>query len=306
MALPALLAAAFFLAFVQAPSGYSVSGTVRDGKSGGPLPGARVLLSRREAVPSPHSSAVADEQGRFVFPNILPGSYRLEAEHPDPAVSYRFEPVAFELSNRNAGGFGLIIEPFPDKPPSAENASGTRRLTGRVIDAATQAGTADVVLELTGPLPSDAKRQLVVNPEGSFAVGGLTAGDYRLQARRASAGTRRLGTLRVRVEDKDLADIELAVRMLAMFTGTVVVDGAGSLAEFRKMVPAFEVVDGYGALHPAIQSDGKFEFQSFEGEYTIRIPDVPSLGGYRIRDVAVRGAAVQVTVGLLQMDPPGF
>ena len=75
--------AAFLLSFLALqPAGYSqvsfasINGTVRD-SSGAVMPGTELLLKNGQT--GIESRSVTNEQGVYVFLNVLPGAYTLEA-----------------------------------------------------------------------------------------------------------------------------------------------------------------------------------------------------------------------------------
>ena len=75
----ALLAAAHGTAWAQSETTGAVAGQVED-PSGAPVPAAQVTLS--SATTGLRRTAQADESGRFSFPDLRPGPYRVEAQAP--------------------------------------------------------------------------------------------------------------------------------------------------------------------------------------------------------------------------------
>ena len=69
----------------QAPG--TIAGTITD-PSGAPIPGAVVKLTRTS--PTPQAQAIADEDGRFVFLDVVPGEFQLTIS----AESFRTQEVS--------------------------------------------------------------------------------------------------------------------------------------------------------------------------------------------------------------------
>lgn len=137
--------------------------------------------------------AVASPQGRFSFPSVKPGQYRLTARAPSqppaarppggargvPTPSLDLYAVAeVTVSGQDIDSLSLVLQPAPS-------------ISGRVVIDRAQPAPADltqVALTLTPPVTTTTARsgfnehRANAAADGTFRVAGLTPGRYRIMA----------------------------------------------------------------------------------------------------------------------------
>ncbi len=156
----------------------SIKGTVTNALTGERLRKAYVRLA-------PVSDAagvrpvVTDEEGRFVFENILPGNYSLEAEHPGLMEGKFGEGAGGPVEIKIAAGQNLADLNIKLVPPAA--------ISGRVSDEDGDSWT-HANINIFRSVWEGGKRQLQgfssaeVNDAGEFRAGHLPPGRYYISA----------------------------------------------------------------------------------------------------------------------------
>jgi hypothetical protein len=191
---------------------------------------------------------------------------------------------------------------FSSTPPSTIQvtlAIGTRTLRGRVLDKTRAPAGSETVLTISIPSSPSPVRRVPVNVDGTFQVGQLRAANYEVKARLGSGAMTQLVTVPVNLAGPDRRDVEVLLKGMTVQKGRIVIEGAGRVEELMRFHPAIEVSDILGLHQLPIHGDGTFEFQSFEGEYSVQITNVPI--GYE-KSIAVTGSTVEVKLRVVQGD----
>jgi hypothetical protein len=112
-----------------------------------------------------------------------------------------------------------------------------------------------------------------------------------------------IARLLLTVGNQSPSGIQIVLKGTTLQKGNVVIEGAARLEELLRFQPTIEITDVLGVHRVPIRLDGTFEFQSFEGEYSVAIRDVPL--GYE-KFITVTGSTVEVKLRVIQGDAPGF
>ena len=196
---------------------------------------------------------------------------------------------------------------FSSTPPSSIQvtlAVGAHRLRGRVLDKTRTPVGPQAVVTLAMPSSPAPVRRVTVNPDGSFVLGQLRSGDYELRARLGAGPTTQSTTLPVTIGNQDRNGLEVVLKELTPQRGRVVMEGIGRFEDVQRFHPVIEVTDILGLHQLPIRGDGTFEFQSFEGDYSVAIKNVPVTYETFIQ---IDGASVEVKLRVVQGDIfPGF
>jgi len=96
-----------------------------------------------------------------------------------------------------------------------------------------------------------------------------------------------------------LTGIQVVLKGTTLQKGRIVIEGAARLEELLRFEPTIEISDVLGVHRVPIRLDGTFEFQSFEGDYSVAIRDVPL--GYE-KFIAVTGSTVEIKLRVVQGD----
>jgi protocatechuate 3,4-dioxygenase beta subunit len=191
------LFAAGTLAFGQSAAS-SVEGKVVNAASGSPVKHATVSLRLTRSLPMAPGQTAAqpgtntaetDEQGRFIFSNVLPGGYSLTAQHqrflnPVQGRIARPTPVLMVGENQQMTGVVLRLD-----PPAV--------ISGKILDTDGEA-IAGVQVFAMRPSSRNGSRQLTPamvgltiasNDLGEFRISGLAAGSYVVMAGTPRANT---------------------------------------------------------------------------------------------------------------------
>jgi hypothetical protein len=157
----------------------------------------------------------------------------------------------------------------------------------------------ETVLTISIPSSPYSVRRVPVNADGTFQIAQLRATNYELKARLGSGAMTQFLSVPVSLANSDRRDVEMVLKEITAQKGRVVIEGAGRVEELMRFHPTIEVTDILGLHQLPIQADGTFEFQSFEGEYSVHITNVPL--GYD-KAITVTGSAVEVKLRVVQGD----
>lgn len=150
--------------------------------TGEPLAGVRVTLNvaNRPARVPPQSTAATDDAGRFTFPNVAPGEYRVSAEgtYAEPGRQRDLVPIRFTLSEgQRVEGLRLRLMP-------------SSAIAGRVLDEAdrpqpeTRVELYELVYSVTGEKYLGQWRgEAVSDASGAYRIAGIDPGEYYVVAR---------------------------------------------------------------------------------------------------------------------------
>jgi Carboxypeptidase regulatory-like domain len=267
---------------------------------------ARFVMEGGGRIPTSVTRVQAGSESSPVQPD---GSVQLRLR-ADEAYRITIEdlPEGYYIKSASAGSWDTASDrlSFSSPPPSTLQftlAIGARRVRGRVLDRTRAAAGPETTVSLSGPSPATPPRSVTLNPDGTFEVARVRAGDYELKARLGSGNATQYATVQLSLGNQDRADVELILKPLTLQKGRVVIEGAGRIEELLRFRPAIEVRDVLGAHRVAIGRDGAFEFQSFEGEYSVEVLDLPF--EYK-PSVTISGSAVEVKLRIIQADFPGL
>lgn len=156
----------------QTLPGFVASGKVVDGETGQPVPGLRFGLRRmiNNDYAGINSSVPSNSQGEFRLENVTPGKYAVMIL-PVQGMETRADAVSFEVVDQDVTG--LLVKTF-----KGLSISGTVVVDGK-NDSSILAKLAE--LRLHAYVRNEGANQSfgqssVINPDGSFRVGGLSAG----------------------------------------------------------------------------------------------------------------------------------
>ncbi len=247
-----------------AGEGNLLVGSVLDGETGEPFAGATVRVVG-DGGPAVTTSAT----GAFTFP-LASGLYFIEATSPGYLGEIRY----------------LFVD--PDAPtylsPFVLARPGAGRLTGRVVEAGTEAPLAGATLTVLGDTGS-----AVTDETGAFTLTGLTAGGLSLALSKPGFGTARVDTAVSRIGITDVGELFLARLTpqpgadLALFPEDLALNPAapqpGDLVSLTAVVRNLGTTDATGTL------------QLYAGN--------PNLGGTILTSISVTvGASFRQTVTL--------
>jgi len=149
------------------------------------------------------------------------------------------------------------------------------------------------------PPASRALRSVSAGADGTFEIDRLQAGDYELKARMGSGSATQVARLLLTIGNQSPSGVQLNLKGTTPQKGRIVIEGAARLEELMRFQPYIETTDVLGVHRVPIRFDGTFEFQSFEGEYSVSIRDVPL--GYE-KFITVTGSTVEVKLRVIQGD----
>jgi hypothetical protein len=235
---------------------------------GEPFPGAELRLSSGKQ----EKTGVT---GEYRFGNLLPGDYRILVNRPNLGdCDY--------LSARKAR---LYVEQTPglDSPPihldSGQEVNGpeiviveamAHRVTGRIVwDSYPLPGVWRV---FTGNSIIQAR-----NLDGSFAICGLVPGEYTIRTSARINARMAAGELKIRIEDEDLKDVEIAPETSAAIRARIDVEGNAPLDLARVNIVTIADSFPHDSLpQPRREPDGSFVIDEvYTGEYRFHLSPLP-------------------------------
>jgi Carboxypeptidase regulatory-like domain len=200
------------------------------GPDGAGLPRTRVVAVGTQAQQrGMQSKAVTDEQGNFLFEDLAPGQYMLQARKP----GYRYKSVP----RVEAGESNVIIEMLEEG-----------KVSGRLVDAATnlpvtsfQARLRFYYQEDVPTAPSEIQ-DTFSNAKGEFTLTGVKPGEYLAEGR--ADGYAPSFSLPFRVtQSQDIAGIEVRMTKGGVVKGRVVDSAGDPIAGARVRTEDNEYVD---------------------------------------------------------------
>jgi protocatechuate 3,4-dioxygenase beta subunit len=274
-----------------------VSGRVLD-EDGEPVTGAQVkawhyiyALGRRQLNQS--GFAVTDDQGRFRMIDVLPGRYYFQA-YPTPSPRTFSLNVVTDLENQiypplfYPGGSDLS-QAAAQEVGAGEERGGIEfhlrkvpsfQVRGQVLGLESSAPLNPVFLQIfSSGMTTPSSRGL--NPDGTFTIPDLTAGEYRIVAIRNDGKSVGSASDTIRVSDHDLDDLKLTIEPGITIAGSLVISGT----------PITQLGSLYIALEPAareqnrprmggsahVKNDGTFEFTGITPDlYVLAVLSSPS------------------------------
>jgi Carboxypeptidase regulatory-like domain len=273
------------------PRPVSVTGRVVM-EGGGALPASVVR------VQAARESSAVQRDGSFQLPFRAQERYAL-----------RFEklPEGTYVKNVSAGTWDPVSETlvFSATPSSTLQITlevGTRTIRGRVLDPSGAAAGPQTSLTLSRRSGEVLLGDLALNRDGTFEIARLRSGGYELKARLGSGTATQFARLAVVIGDRDLSGLEVVP--LTRQAGRVVIEGVGRLEDLERFQPVMEITDVLGVHRIPIAADGTFEFQSFPGEYSAEIRNLP-VSYSRSISITRNGSApsfVLVTLRVIQGD----
>jgi hypothetical protein len=230
---------------------------------------------------------------------------RLRAEEKYP-IRLESLPEGMYVKTVSAGfwnpeGETLLFSSTPPATLQITLAIGDRTIGGRVLDRSGAVPRLEVIVSVYRPLSTRPLQSVSAGADGTFEIDRLRAGDYELKAKMGSGPATQIARLLLTIGAQSLSGIQLNLKGTTLQTGRVVIEGAARLEDLQRFQPYIEVADSLGAHRVPIRLDGTFEFQSFEGEYSVAIRNVPL--GYE-NFITVTGSTVEVKLRVVQRDAP--
>ena len=236
------------------------------------------------------------------------GSFQLRLSSDEKyQVTLENLPEGYYIKAVSAGSWDPAAEVlvFNSRPPSSLQitlAEGTRRIRGRILDRMGRPAGSQTLVTLSGPARSTPARKVSLNGDGTFEVNRLGPGDYELMGRLGTGNAMQFATLQLNIANQDRAGIELVLKPLTVQKGRVVIEGVGRIEELLRFRPMVEITDVLGVRQVAVRRDGTFEFQSFEGEYSVDMNDLPI--EYDDPSIEIDGSSVDVRLRIILTDAP--
>jgi len=204
------------LAFGQGKQEYSANGTIRNGQTGEPVPGALVstaIMPTASQIDDPFSGVPWDSHaqevlsgpgGGFRFERLPPGLYVYEAQKPGFVLHRGF----FTLPEASPNA-AVQVDLIPDPPPSVF------KVRGKVQGYLTSEG---VNLELMGGTHrTNPSRSLFDAHAGEFTILDVAPGEYILRATQENMR----GEVKVSVGSTDVSGVSIALLLPRMVLGAM-------------------------------------------------------------------------------------
>jgi hypothetical protein len=268
------------------PAAATIAGVVIDGDRK-PVPSATVQLSSdRWSSDMVYRQAAADEQGRFEIRALPRRSFKLRAtsdQAASAAVAVDLTGVAEKrdvelIVDRTGTIAGIVVDSDGEAVAEAEVSAGPDFLSGK-------RGDSDWILAAGDTATTDG--------DGRFVLHGLEDGDYRLFARRAVGGERRVGERAGVVAKVGDTNVRLVLPAPGSIIGKVVLESGGP-------PPRASITAGWG--NRTTTTDGNFRLGELQpATYDVRVSG-GDFGEQVKRDVVV-AAGKEVDLGTIVVRP---
>jgi uncharacterized GH25 family protein len=164
------------IAVPPAAKTFSVSGRVVDGESGKPITNVTIYLVKITIIDASNSSGMgggtdvrSNSDGEFTIPKLPGGKYEISIQ-PPPESNLKAESIPFDLVDHDVTG--LVI-----KTATGASLSGTVLLEGTPGPGTSRAAPAWISVRVRNDsLGFGSHQQAQIKTDGSFRMGGLTAG----------------------------------------------------------------------------------------------------------------------------------
>ena len=250
--------------------GGTISGTVSRASGGSGVAGVYVL-----AAPGPSSGSglaagsLTDASGRYSITGLPAGDYLVDFQSSSPLLT-RPQPVAVTLS---APGVTATVN-------LSLIAGGSISGTVSAATGGTLLGEALVTVE---PLAGGAARMVITQPDGTYEVNGLAAGDYRVRVDAPDlafvteyfgGSLTAAGAATVAVTSGVASTgIDIALDATGSIKGTVSESGGGPISALQVTVASLGGVDSTVSTDTDI--DGTYEITGLApGEYRVSAPGI--------------------------------
>jgi protocatechuate 3,4-dioxygenase beta subunit len=264
---------------------FTVSGRIVDGDTGRPVPNVRYGLEKyREGGSSGMSGPTSNALGEFRFESVTPGKYAVFIERQPGSETYA-EPVMFEVTDQNISDLIVKITIGARISGVLVFEGGTNKGTRRKFDGL----MVFAYVPKEGPpyTGGSSVSQSIVQPDGSFTVGGLSRGVAQFNI--GTNGTRtpdgfeiarieRDGVVQARgVEIKDrehVSGVRLVINAsLGAVRGTVKIENGALPAGAFLRVFVNRVGEKQGSTpSPTVDSRGRFFLEGLKaGVYEVGV-----------------------------------
>ncbi|MBX3176153.1 MAG: sigma-70 family RNA polymerase sigma factor [Candidatus Hydrogenedentes bacterium] len=239
---------------VEVRSGGRISGQIRDGRTGTPIPNSDVTLREGRRVWS--DSVMADENGFYSFAGLHPGEYR-----PQRVMGNGYIPLEFEEAEPIQIEYGTVIEHLDFELDSGVSLAGN-------VEFPESSTWEDARLEVR--LDAGGYRSIPILRDGSFRADGISP-DWEIKVQISGGGWTSDLVGPFRVSREDLPDLQLTARRATTgsIQGQVVRGGWQPCADVEVVLR-----DEHGREIQRSISDGSgfFHFASvYPGAYTASI-----------------------------------
>ncbi|HWW86121.1 MAG TPA: carboxypeptidase-like regulatory domain-containing protein [Vicinamibacterales bacterium] len=296
------------------PRGSVVTGRIFD-EFGEPLSEVSVSVQRGGAGSAQTiqvGGAMTDDIGAFRVYGLQPGQYYVLAtwtptsqnisnDRTGYAPTYYPGTTMLATAQRITVGIGESVGDIT-MPLAAMK---TTRISGTAVDTEgrpMRGGVSAVPLNPTGPAGFVGS---AIRPDGSFSVGGLTPGEYVLQAQEFGRQDGDIARATVNVSNEDVTGLRLVGGKPPVVRGRLIVDPSAlsSLPSGLMVLLAPELGPRvFGAFRPGpVADDLTFELQGGAGRAQIELTGQRS--GWLIRTVRYKG--LDVTDSGLELEPNG-
>jgi len=219
-----------------------------------------------------------------------------------PSANERYDVTSISAGEWNRVAETWMIRERPSAPVQITLAVGRQHASGRILTVSGTPATSGA-LSLRGPAPSMRSLELTPGETGAFSLTGLRSGEYELRAQTGSGDSLQAGSLKFTIENQNREGLELRLKALSPIRGQVVVTGR-SLQDLMAFKPVAVIEDASGRRVVPVDSQGTFDFKSFDGEFTVRIGDLPL--EFRVQSITHGPSSVTVQVTSLPGDVPPF
>jgi carboxypeptidase family protein len=288
---------------VTLPRGGVVTGRVVD-EFGEPLTGLQITAMRAQTIGGkrqlmPAGNGSTDDAGAFRLFGLAPGQYYVQA------LWRRMGPGDPNSPDHN----GYPVTFFPGTTNDAE----AQRITvaaGQTIGDLVMAMAPITVARVEGIVVDADGRPMgngvlevqqssgnnnfftgqSLRPDGTFALGSLTPGDYILRAQSQGA-SKAVATMKLTVSGEDITDLRLVAMPPSIVKGRIVVDPSLTVPAAISVMAMIDDQRMPGGIQPArVDDDLSFELSATPGRNRIIASNLPA--GWAIRTVRVNNVDV--------------